>query len=155
MPDAQDSTFTNRDLVAKITAAYLRRNKLRSDELASLISTIHETVVRLGKPAAADDPRTPAVPIRRSVGRDHVVCLECGWRGKMLRRHLTVAHGLNTDEYRGRWHLSAAHPLTAPEYRERRVGIAKLTGLGRNRAVAGAGAAHNVTHDPAGGEPTA
>jgi predicted transcriptional regulator len=61
-------------------------------------------------------PLKPAVPIRRSVQPGYVVCLECGWRGKMLRRHLTTAHQLNGEAYRARWGLSRDYPLTAPDY---------------------------------------
>src|SRR5258708_1240546 len=77
--------------------------------------------------------RTPAVPIRRSVHRDYVVCLECGWRGQMLRRHLTTGHELTVDQYRARWNLPREHPMTAPGYSERRSGLAKQIGLGRGR----------------------
>lgn len=74
---------------------------------------------------------TPAVPLRRSVRRDAVVCLDCGWRGKMLRRHLGTRHGLSGDEYLKRWGLPNDHPLTAPNYSEQRSSLAKELGLGR------------------------
>ena len=154
VPDAQDST-AKRELVAKIAAAYFRRNKVQLTELASLISTVYGTLDSLGKPAEDDTKRTPAVPIRRSVQPGHVVCLECGWRGQMLRRHLTAAHGLNPDEYRTRWGLPAAHPLTAPGYRERRADIAKLIGLGRNRGGARASNAHSGAQEADGDEAAA
>jgi hypothetical protein len=62
-------------------------------------------------------------------------CLECGWRGQMLRRHLNTGHGLNVDQYRVRWKLPRDHPITAPSYSERRSGVAKQLGLGRGRRV--------------------
>src|SRR5437762_14256628 len=74
---------------------------------------------------------TPAVPIRRSVQRDAVVCLECGWKGKMLRRHLSTRHGLTGEQYLKRWNLQSDHPLTAPTYSEQRSTLAKELGLGR------------------------
>jgi predicted transcriptional regulator len=73
------------------------------------------------------------VPIRRSVHRDYVVCLECGWRGQMLRRHLTTSHELTVEQYRARWKLTREHTLTAPSYSERRSSLAKQLGLGRGR----------------------
>ena len=127
MPDAQQS-----DLAAKIVAAYVRRNQFPPDQLAALISTVHQALGKLGKPAR--EPvveRTPAVSIRRSVHRDHVICLDCGWRGQMLRRHVTTAHGLTVEQYRARWNLPADHAMTAPGYSERRSTMAKQLGLGR------------------------
>src|SRR3984893_16904711 len=75
--------------------------------------------------------RTPAVSIRQSVHRDYVVCLECGWRGQMLKRHVATGHGLSVDQYRARWNLPREHPMTAPGYSERRSSLAKQIGLGR------------------------
>ena len=94
MPEEPLSASINRELAAKIAAAFVRRNQIGSDQLAPLISTVHRALAVLGKSAAeANGKRTPAVPIRRSVHRDYVVCLECGWRGQMLRRHLATGHG--------------------------------------------------------------
>jgi predicted transcriptional regulator len=73
------------------------------------------------------------VPIRQSVRRDYVVCLDCGYRGKMLRRHLVTAHGLSAAHYRARWNLPRDHAMTAPGYSERRSSLAKQLGLGRPR----------------------
>jgi MucR family transcriptional regulator, transcriptional regulator of exopolysaccharide biosynthesis len=79
---------------------------------------------------------TPAVPVRRSVQPDHVVCLECGFRAKTLRRHLRMSHGLDPAAYRARWKLSLEHPLTAPEYSAHRSTMARQLGLGRKPAEA-------------------
>jgi predicted transcriptional regulator len=134
MADEPPAASLDRELTANIVAAYVRRNQIGSDQLATLISTVHEALSRLGKPAAeTETERTPAVPIRRSVHPDYVVCLECGWRGQMLRRHLSTGHGLSVDQYRGRWKLPRDHPLTAPGYSERRSSLAKQLGLGRGR----------------------
>jgi predicted transcriptional regulator len=73
----------------------------------------------------------PAVSVRRSVQPDYVVCLECGYRARVLRRHLRVAHDLEVADYRTRWKLPADHPITAPAYSERRSTMAKQIGLGR------------------------
>ena len=131
MPDELPSEFT-----AKIVAAYVRRNQVQPDQLAALISTVHHALGGLGKPATeAAAERIPAVSIRRSVHHDHVICLDCGWRGQMLRRHVTTAHGLTVDEYRARWKLPADHAMTAPAYSERRSTMAKQLGLGRTRGA--------------------
>jgi len=74
---------------------------------------------------------TPAVSVRRSVQRDAVICLDCGWKGKMLRRHLNTRHGLSAELYLRRWNLASDHPLTAPSYSEQRSNLAKELGLGR------------------------
>jgi predicted transcriptional regulator len=82
MPEEPPSASINRELAAKIAAAFVRRNQIEANQLGPLISTVHRALGGLGKPAAElDRERTPAVPIRRSVHRDYVVCLECGWRG--------------------------------------------------------------------------
>src|SRR5215470_5940947 len=134
MADEPPAASLDRELTANIVAAYVRRNQIGSDQLGTLISTVHQALSRLRKPGAeTETERTPAVPIRRSVHRDYVVCLECGWRGQMLRRHLSTGHGLSVDQYRARWKLPRDHSLTAPSYSERRSGLAKQLGLGRAR----------------------
>src|SRR6516225_8980138 len=136
MPDETPSASINRELAAKITAAYVRRNQIASDQLATLISIVHQALASLGKPPPeAEAERTPAVPIRRSVHRDYVVCLECGWRGQMLRRHLVTGHKLTVEQYRARWNLPREHPMVAPGYSERRSSLAKQLGLGRGRGA--------------------
>ena len=132
MSDDQPALSANRELATTIVAAYVRRNQIGTDQIGALISTVHQALAGLGKPEQqAAGPRTPAVPIRQSVRRDYVVCLECGWRGQTLRRHITAAHGLTAEEYRRRWNLPSEHPLVAPAYSERRSGLAKQLGLGR------------------------
>jgi len=132
MPDETPSASINRELASKITAAYVRRNKVASDQLTTVILTVHQAFAGLGKSVAEfDAQRIPAVPIRRSVHRDYVVCLECGWR--VLRRRFATAHGLGVGEYRARWNLPREHPMVAPGYSERRSSLAKEIGLGRGR----------------------
>jgi predicted transcriptional regulator len=133
MPDEPTTASPNQELTAEIVAGYVRRNQIGTDQLPSLIATVHQALAKLGKPATeALDERKPAVSARQSVHRDYVVCMDCGWRGSMLRRHLTT-HGLTTDEYRARWHLKSDHPVTAPGYSERRSAMAKQFGLGQGR----------------------
>ena len=124
------------ELTTNIVAAYVRRNQIGADQLPILISTVHQALATLGKPVAQfDRERTPAVPIRRSIHRDYVVCLECGWRGKMLRWHLASGHELSVEQYRVRWNLPREHPMTAPSYSEQRSSLAKQIGLGRGRSA--------------------
>jgi len=120
-------------LVAKIVVSYVARHRVTPDELSGLITSVGQSFGGLGKAAAPEEARTPAVPVRGSVRRDYVVCLECGFRGQIIRRHLKNTHGLTPDEYRARWGLPATHPITAPAYSERRSAVAKQIGLGRRR----------------------
>jgi predicted transcriptional regulator len=130
----------NPHLTAKIVRGYVRHHRLGPDQLPDLIASIHRTLGQLGEKVQPDEIRTPAVTVRQSVHRDYVVCLDCGYRGKTLRRHLGVRHGLTGDEYRRRWGLRSVHPLTAPAYSERRSSLAKQLGLGRKSATAVASA---------------
>jgi predicted transcriptional regulator len=122
--------------VVRIVGSYVRHHQIAPDQLIRLIVEVHRALSSLRQGAAPQvpEPRLPAVPIRRSVQRDYVVCLECGFRGKMLRRHLQVQHGLGVDEYRARWNLPSDHPVTAPAYSQRRSAMAKARGLGRQPA---------------------
>jgi predicted transcriptional regulator len=119
--------------VAKIIASYVEHHLLAPDQLSALITAVEQTVRRLGTPVEPEPARSPAVPVRRSVQHDHVVCLECGFRGQTLRRHLGSRHGLRIPEYLRRWQLPGDHPLTAPAYSQRRSAMAKELGLGRKR----------------------
>jgi predicted transcriptional regulator len=136
LPEESPSASLDRKLTTNIVAAYVRRNQIGADQLPVLISTVHEAITSLGKPAReSQGERTPAVPIRRSVHPDYVVCLECGRRGQMLKRHVTTGHGLTVKQYRARWSLRPDHPITAPGYSERRSTMAKQLGLGRIRGA--------------------
>src|SRR5271163_3556527 len=133
MADDSVAQKIDRSLVAEIVSSYVAHNSVGVDQLASLITTVHRTLSGLGESTPTPVPGTlePAVPIRRSVQRDHVVCLECGYRGQVLRRHLRLAHGLEPAAYRVHWKLPADHPIIAPAYSERRSTMAKEIGLGR------------------------
>jgi predicted transcriptional regulator len=125
----------DQSLVAKVVSSYVRKNQLSPADMPALINTVYQSLLTLGKPPEPEPP-IPAVPIRRSVTRDYVVCLECGWRGHVLRRHIGARHGLSAQEYRTRWGLRFDHALVAPAYSERRTGIAKELGLGQHLRVA-------------------
>jgi predicted transcriptional regulator len=118
-------------LTAKIVSQYVAHHKLTAGEIPNLIATVHQAISHLGETAQEEKVRTPAVPVRRSVQQDYVVCLDCGFRAVTLRRHIRVQHGLTADEYQQRWGLKRDHPLTAPAYSERRSTVAKALGLGR------------------------
>lgn len=118
-------------LTTKIVTSYVSHNTIGADQVSELITSVHRALGRLGQPVQAQEALTPAVSVRRSVHRDYVVCLDCGYRGKMLRRHITTRHGLNRDDYLKRWGLKSDHPLTAPGYSEQRSMLAKELGLGR------------------------
>jgi len=122
--------------VAKIIASYVSHHKLSPEQIPELIASVHRSIAGLGQPAEASATLTPAVPLRRSVQRDMVICLDCGWKGKMLRRHLTTRHGLSAEDYLKRWGLPGDHPLTAPSYSAQRSTLAKQLGLGRGRRAA-------------------
>ena len=97
---------------------------------------VHRSIAAWGSLPEASATLTPSVPLRRSVQRDMVICLDCGWKGKMLRRHLTTRHGLSAEDYLKRWGLPGDHPLTAPSYSAQRSTLAKQLGLGRGRRAA-------------------
>ena len=118
-------------LVTKIIASYVSHHNVAPEQIPDLISSVHRTIGSLGKPAEPQGVLTPAVPVRRSVTRDAVVCLDCGWKGKMLRRHLSTRHGLTGEQYLKRWGLPSDHPLPAPIYSQQRSTLAKELGLGR------------------------
>ena len=118
-------------LVTKIIASYVSHHNVAPEQIPDLINSVHRSINSLGKPTEPQGVLTPAVPIRRSVQRDAVICLECGWKGKMLRRHLSTRHGLTGEQYLKRWGLPSDHPLTAPTYSQQRSALAKELGLGR------------------------
>src|SRR5579864_4913635 len=118
-------------LITKIIASYVSHHNVAPEQISDLINSVHRTINGLGQATEPQGALVPAVPIRRSVQRDAVVCLECGWKGKMLRRHLSTRHGLTGEQYLKRWNLPSDHPLTAPTYSEQRSTLAKELGLGR------------------------
>jgi MucR family transcriptional regulator, transcriptional regulator of exopolysaccharide biosynthesis len=135
MGDSSNIQKVDPELIAEIVSSYVANHNITAGQLEELISTVHRTLSTLGTNAPASSPAaeklTPAVPIRRSVEPDYVVCLECGFRAKTLRRHLRVAHGLEPAAYRERWKLAGDHPMAAPTYSADRSAMAKERGLGR------------------------
>jgi predicted transcriptional regulator len=138
----------NPHLTAKIVASYVRHHRLEPDQLSDLITSVRRAVGQLGQPPEPAEVLTPAVSVRRSVHRDHVTCLDCGYRGKTLRRHISTRHGLSRDEYLLRWGLRSNHRLTAPAYSEHRSTAAKARGFGRKPGAQVAPATTPTTSTP-------
>ena len=119
-------------LTSDIVAAHVSNNNVTVEDVPTLIANVYGALAGLGKEAPVEvAPPEPAVSIRSSVKPDHVVCLECGKKMKMLKRHLATDHGMTTEDYRQRWNLAADYPLVAPNYAEKRRELAKKIGLGR------------------------
>jgi predicted transcriptional regulator len=121
------------ELTADIVAAYVSTNNVSSDSLTSLIGDVHKALYRTARGTAAPKaaPPTPAVPVRKSMAAQHIVCLEDGKAFKSLKRHLRTHHDLTPDEYRQKWGLPADYPMVAPDYAKARSHLARKMGLGR------------------------
>ncbi|MGH1587180.1 MucR family transcriptional regulator [Methylobacterium phyllosphaerae] len=121
-------------LSVDIVSAFVSNNPVPAPELPSLIAAIHATLHGLGEPAAppTEDLR-PAVPIRRSVQPDFIICLEDGKKFKSLKRHLRTHYNMTPEEYREKWGLAPDYPMVAPNYAAARSSLAKSMGLGHQR----------------------
>ena len=121
-------------LTAQIVAAHVSNNAVGPDVLPTLIRDVYSTLAGMGHEAVVTaepaDKRQPAVPVKKSVFPDHIVCLEDGKKLKMLKRHLKTAFGLSPDQYRERWGLPQDYPMVAPSYASHRSKLAKKIGLG-------------------------
>jgi predicted transcriptional regulator len=131
----EESEQDVRRMTAEIVAAFLAANTVQATQLPELIRSVFIALQSLdGQAEAPAEPLKPAVPIRKSVTRDYIVCLEDGKKLKMLKRHLRTTYNMSPDEYRAKWGLSADYPMVAPAYAERRSEFAKKIGLGRKAA---------------------
>ena len=118
-------------LTSDIVAAHVSNNAVPSTELSGLIETVFGTLSGLGgAPAEPEVELKPAVPIKKSVTADHLICLEDGKKLKMLKRHLKTSYDMTPDEYRERWGLPADYPMVAPNYAKQRSRLARKIGLG-------------------------
>ena len=118
-------------LTADIVAAHVSNNSVAVSDLPLLINNVHGALNGLSGSAVAAAPPEPAVPIRLSVKKDYIVCLEDGKKLKMLKRHLMTHYGMTPDDYRTKWGLPADYPMVSPAYAETRRILAKAIGLGR------------------------
>lgn len=118
-------------LTTEIVAAYLSNNTVQAAEIPGVIDQVYKSLanVREDSSISADRPQ-PAVPIKRSVTDDYIICLEDGKKLKMLKRHLKTAYNMSPEEYRERWGLPADYPMVAPSYAQKRSKLAKDIGLG-------------------------
>lgn len=118
------------ELTAEIVAAHAGNNTVAAGDLPQLIQDIYRTLSAVGSGQAAPERPKPAVPIKRSIFPDYIVCLEDGKKLKMLKRHLKTAYDMSPDAYRERWGLPADYPMVAPNYAKHRSNLAKKIGLG-------------------------
>ncbi len=121
------------EMTADIVAAYVGANSVPSSDLPQLISSVHQALVGVSTGAAPVDtsPREPAVPIKKSIAPDYLVCLEDGRKFKSLKRHLRTKYALSPEDYRARWGLPKDYPMVAPNYARARSDLAKQMGLGQ------------------------
>ncbi len=127
-----DMTETLITLTSDIVAAHVSNNSVSVDEVPTLISNVYSALSGLnGETATNEAPPEPAVPIRSSVKKDYIICLEDGKKMKMLKRHLKTAYDMTPEEYRARWNLPSDYPMVAPSYAEKRRELAVKIGLGR------------------------
>jgi predicted transcriptional regulator len=123
------------DLTADIVSAYVSNNTVASSDLAGLIADVHAALQKTSGGAAepAPEPLKPAVPVKKSVAPDYIVCLEDGKKFKSLKRHLRTHYNLSPEEYREKWGLPSDYPMVAPNYAAARSELAKKMGLGQQR----------------------
>ncbi|CAA6605255.1 Transcriptional regulatory protein Ros [Rhodospirillaceae bacterium LM-1] len=117
-------------LTARIVAAHVSNNTVALNDLTGLIHDVYRALTNVGAAAPAPERPQPAVPIKKSVTPDYIICLEDGKKLKMLKRHLKTAYGMSPDQYRERWGLASDYPMVAPNYAEHRSSLAKKIGLG-------------------------
>ncbi|HTN96645.1 MAG TPA: MucR family transcriptional regulator [Nordella sp.] len=127
------------ELTADIVAAYVGNNSVAQADLPKLIANIYQSLATASHGAAEPKPAEaaelkPAVPVRKSITPDYIICLEDGKKFKSLKRHLRTHYDLSPEQYREKWGLPADYPMVAPSYAEARSSLAKKIGLGQNRA---------------------
>ena len=121
-------------MTAEVVSAYVSNNTLATGQLADVIQAVYNSLRGLEGQVAEPpaEPAKPAVPIRKSITPEYLICLEDGKKLKMLKRHLRSTYNMTPDEYRHRWGLPADYPMVAPNYAAQRSAFAKKIGLGRN-----------------------
>ncbi len=119
------------ELTSDVVASYVSNNQVAPDDITPLINQVFKALSNAGVDSLSiEDRPQPAVPIKRSVTPDYLICLEDGKKLKMLKRHLKTAYNMTPDQYRERWGLPADYPMVAPNYAEKRSKLAKDIGLG-------------------------
>src|ERR1700712_3222421 len=117
-------------LTAQIVSAHVSNNPIGAEALPSLIQEVYRTLAGVGKEQVLPDKQQPAVPVKKSVFPDHIICLEDGKKLKMLKRHLQTSYNMTPDQYREKWQLPPDYPMVAPNYAKHRSSLAKKIGLG-------------------------
>lgn len=122
-------------LTAEIVSAYVSNNPVPSGDIPALINQVHSALLRVssGQGELLSEPHKPAVPVKRSISPDFIVCLEDGKKFKSLKRHLRTRYGMSPEQYREKWGLAADYPMVAPNYAAARSQLAKQMGLGQQR----------------------
>ena len=118
------------ELTAQIVSAHVSNNSVAPDALPGLIQEVYRSLAGVGQEAVLPDKPQPAVPVRKSVFPDHIICLEDGKKLKMLKRHLKTSYNLTPEQYREKWQLPPDYPMVAPSYARHRSSLAKKIGLG-------------------------
>jgi MucR family transcriptional regulator, transcriptional regulator of exopolysaccharide biosynthesis len=126
------------ELTSDIVSAYVSNNTVSTIDLPNLIGAVHSALGNLGNlaPAIEIEKPKPAVPPRKSVFDDHIICLEDGLKFKTLKRHLRTHHNLSPEEYREKWRLANDYPMVAPAYAQERSKLAREIGLGQKPLAA-------------------
>jgi len=123
------------ELAADIVSAYVSNNSVSANDLAALISDVHSALQRVssGEVEVILEPLKPAVPLKKSISPEFLICLEDGKKFKSLKRHLRTQYNLTPEQYREKWGLPADYPMVAPNYAAARSALAKEMGLGQQR----------------------
>ncbi len=131
--NSQDSNVLG--LTAQIVSAHVSNNSVAADSLPALIQDVYRSLVAVGRDEVIPAKQEPAVPIKKSVFADYIICLEDGKKMKMLKRHLKTAYNMSPEKYREKWGLSSDYPMVAPNYAKHRSTLAKKIGLGTKPRV--------------------
>ncbi|WP_269581432.1 MucR family transcriptional regulator [Roseibium sp. Sym1] len=123
------------DLTADIVSAYVSNNTVASTDLPDLINEVYGALQKTANASSEPEPEPlkPAVPVKKSVMPDYIICLEDGKKFKSLKRHLRTHYNMTPEEYREKWDLGADYPMVAPNYAAARSELAKKMGLGQQR----------------------
>jgi predicted transcriptional regulator len=128
-----DDNIVQLESVTAIVAAYVANNTIQKENLGALILDVFQSLAQIGQKPVAVEQLKPAVPVKRSIQPDHIVCLEDGKKFKSLKRHLMSHYNMTPSEYREKWGLPHDYPMVAPNYAQSRSELAKRMGLGQRR----------------------
>lgn len=134
--DQNETSVSIVELTAEIIAAYVSNNQVNAAELAHLVGEVHRALANVEKGAPEPQPVVelkPAVPVKKSIMPDYIVCLEDGRSFRSLKRHLRTAYNMSPEEYRAKWNLPPDYPMVAPNYSAARSALARSMGLGQQR----------------------